>query len=56
MATLRKMRKARSAPNATRTKFRGGMCDCELDDLPQRSGLKSLGKLSALPNTYGTAR
>ena len=56
LATLRKMRKVRSA-GATTPKFRnGGMCHCELDDLPQRTGLKSMPKLSMLPGKFGDAR
>lgn len=56
LATLRKMRKARCAGAASAPKFRGGMCHCELDGLPQRTGLKSMPKLSMLPGKFGDAR
>lgn len=56
LSTLRKMRKVRCCGTAM-PKFRnGGMCDCELDDLPQRTGLKSLPKLSTLPGKFGEAK
>jgi hypothetical protein len=32
------------------------MCDCELDYLPQRTGLKMLSKLSMLPGKFGKER
>ena len=51
LVVLRKMRKARSA--GTTGRFRGGMCDCELDGLPQRNGLKKLPKLAEMPGKYG---
>ena len=56
MAVLRKMRKARAETNGRLFKFRGGMCNCELADLPQRNGLKSMAKLGDIPGKYGELR
>ena len=58
LSTLRKMRKVRcyGIPAPSRGFRNGGMCDCELDDLPQRTGLKSLPKLSTLPGKFGEGR
>jgi hypothetical protein len=56
MAVLRKMRKARAETNGRLFKFRGGMCNCELADLPQRNGPKSMAKLGDIPGKYGELR
>jgi hypothetical protein len=55
LSTLRKMRKVRMGGSGC-INFRGGMCDCELDYLPQRTGLKMLSKLSMLPGKFGKER
>ena len=53
ISTLRKMAKARKCGNVVMPKFSGGVCDCELDNLPHRCGLKSLPKLSDVPGKFG---
>ena len=32
------------------------MCNCELANLPQRNGLKSMAKLGDIPGKYGELR
>lgn len=51
LATLRKMANARKCSDMVVPKFRGGVCNCELDNLPHRCGLKKLPKLGAFGET-----
>ena len=58
LATIRKMRKVRAGHGAgtePATKFRGGECNCDLNNLPQRNGLKMLPRSahSELPGKCG---
>lgn len=45
LATIRKMRKVR-AGTAPAAKIRGGPCNCDLDNLPHRNGLKRLPRIT----------
>ena len=54
LSILRQMQKSRVG--GVQKKFQGGMCDCKLDCLPQRSGLKKFAKLCEMPGKFGEAR
>ena len=55
LSVLRKMRKVRNG-TLKGVRFHGGICDCNLADLPKRTGLSLMPQLGDIAGKYGELR